>query len=161
LRRPLDFALAAAIGVVHQRDVGARRPGPERHAQRVEDQRGVHVPGQLPAHHAPRVGVDDEAQEHQALPAAQVGQVGDPQLIGPRRGEVALYQIRTPARRRVRPSGAPRLAAALGALDALGAHQPLDPVTPDVLAGPQQRLPGAPVAIGVVVGGVQLADDAD
>jgi len=83
LRRPLESALAAAIAVVHERDVGAGAALAERHPQRVEDQRGAHVAGQLPAHHAPRAGVDHEREEDQALPAPEVGQVGDPQLIRP------------------------------------------------------------------------------
>ena len=34
----------------------------------------------------------------------------------------------------------------------------LDVVAADALAGPQQRLPGAPVAVGVVVGRVDSTD---
>jgi hypothetical protein len=40
----------------------------------------------------------------------------------------------------------------------VGAHQALDAVTADVLAGAQQRLPHSPIAVGVVVGGVRLPD---
>jgi hypothetical protein len=82
--------------VVHERDVGAGAALAERHPQRVEHQGGAHVAGELPADDAAAVGVDDEREEHQALPAAQVGQVGDPQLIRPRRSEVALHQIGAP-----------------------------------------------------------------
>ena len=38
------------------------------------------------------------------------------------------------------------------------AHQPLDPAAADLLAGAPQRLPHPPVAVGVVVGRVHLAD---
>ena len=53
---------------------------------------------------------------------------------------------------------APRLAPALGALDARLAHQPLDAPAADLFAGASERHPHPAVAVGVVVGGVQLAD---
>ena len=140
-------------------DVGAGGAAGERHAQRVEDEIGAHVAGELPAHHAAREDVDDEAEEHHALPAAQVSEVRDPQLIGPLGAEVALDEIGRTVGRRVGLGGAPRLASALGALDAVGAHQPLNVVTPDRFAGPPERLPHPPIPVGVVVGRVQLADD--
>jgi hypothetical protein len=40
----------------------------------------------------------------------------------------------------------------------VGAHQPLDAIAAHSLAGAQQRLPGAPVAVGVIVGRLQLLD---
>jgi hypothetical protein len=46
-------------------------------------ERGARVAGELPADHAPRVDVDHERQEHQSLPAAQVGQVSDIELVWP------------------------------------------------------------------------------
>ena len=42
--------------------------------------------GKLPAHDPPAVDVDHEAQEDRALPAAQVGEVRDPELVWPRSG---------------------------------------------------------------------------
>ena len=42
--------------------------------------------GKLPAHDPPAVDVDHEAQEDRALPAAQVGEVRDPELVRPRGG---------------------------------------------------------------------------
>jgi hypothetical protein len=82
-------------------DVGAGRPPRERHAQRVEVQIGAHVIGELPADDPAAEGVDDEAEEGQAFPAAQVGEVGDPQLIGPARGEVAIDEIGRAQRPRI------------------------------------------------------------
>jgi hypothetical protein len=118
LRRPLESALAAAVGVVNQLDVGTGAAVRERHPQRVEHEVGAHVAGELPTHHPAAEGVDDEGEEHQALPAAQIGEVGHPQLVGPAGGEVALDQVWPALGVRVRAGGAPRLAAALGALDA-------------------------------------------
>jgi hypothetical protein len=143
---------------MHERDVGARAALAERHAQRVEGEGGAHVRGELPADDAAAVGVDDEREEDQALPAAQVGQVGDPQAVGRLDGEVALDEVGPAQRVRIGPSGAPRPPAPLGADDLVRAHQPLHPAARDLLAGAPQRLPHAPVAVGAVVGRVQLAD---
>jgi hypothetical protein len=99
------------------------------------------VRGELPADDPPRVDVDDEREEDDALPAAQISQVGDPQLVRARCGEVALDQVGPPAGFDVGRGRAPRLAAALGALDAVSAHQPLHAAAPDVLAGTPQRFP--------------------
>jgi hypothetical protein len=142
-------------------DVGADGAAGERHPQRIEDEIGAHVAGELPADDAPGEDIDDEAEEHHALPAAQVGEVRDPQPIGPLGAEVALHEIGRTVGSGIGRGGAPRLAAALGALDGVGAHQALDPVTPDPFAGPVKRLPHSPIAVGVVVRRVQLADDAE
>ena len=56
--------------------------------------------------------------------------------FGPGGGEVAVDEVRAPARGRVRAGGAPGLAAALGAADAVGAHQPLDRAARHRLARP-------------------------
>jgi hypothetical protein len=63
LRRPVEFALAATIGVMDQLDVGAGAALMQRHPRRVEDQRGAHVAGELPADDPAAVGVDDEREE--------------------------------------------------------------------------------------------------
>ena len=52
----------------------------------------------------------------------------------------------------------PRLAAPFGALDAVCAHQPLDPAAADLLAGAHERLPHPPGAVGEVVARVDLPD---
>jgi hypothetical protein len=144
--------------VVHERDGGAGLALAERHPQRVEDQRGAHVAGELPADDPAAVGVDDEREEHHALPAPQVGQVGHPQLVRPARAEVALDEIGPAARFGVGPRGPPRPPTPLRADDPVRAHQPLHTAARHALAGPQQRLPHPPVAVGVVVSRVELAD---
>ena len=150
--------LTAGIAVMDQCDVGARSAARERHPQRVEHEIGAHVAGELPADDAAAVDVDDEREEQQAFPATQVGEVGDPERIRARGGELALHEIGASARCGVGDRGPPRLAAPLGALDRIGAHQPPDAVATDRLARPEQRLPGAPVAVGVVVGRMDLTD---
>jgi hypothetical protein len=64
-----------------QGHVGTRSPPPERHLERVEHECGAHVRGELPAHHAAAVGVEHEGEEHQPLPASEVGEIGDPELV--------------------------------------------------------------------------------
>ena len=158
LRRPLEFALTAGIAVVHELDVGAGVTDRERHPQRVQDQVGTHVGGELPAHDHPAEGVDHEAEEHDALMAAQIREVRQPQPVRPRRREIPVDEIRVALSRRVRCCGAPRLAAPLRALDPVSAHQPLDTASPGPLAVSEQRLPHPPAAVGEVVGRMQLAD---
>jgi hypothetical protein len=72
--------------------------------------------------------------------------------------EVALHEVGPAVRLDVGPRGPPRPPTPLRAHDSMGAHQALDAAARDVLAGAQQRLPHPPVAVGVVVGRVQLTD---
>ncbi len=129
------------------------------HPQGVQDEAGAHVAGELPADDPPAVNVDHEREEHQAFPAAQVGEVGDPQLIRARRGEVALDQVRCAAGCRVAARGSPGLAAPLGALDPVCFHEAPDTVAADWFAGSEHRFPGAPRPVGVVV--ARAEDDRD
>jgi hypothetical protein len=115
-------------------DVGAGSAARERHAQRIEDEVGAHVARELPADDPAGVDVDDEGEEHEAFPAAQVGEVRHPQLIGSARGEVAIDAVRAAQRGQVGDRGAPGLAAPLGGADAVGVHEPPDPVAADPLA---------------------------
>jgi len=65
-------------------DVGSGAALVKGHAERVEDEVGAHVGRELPADDATAERVDDKGEEHHSLPAAQVGQIGDPQLVGAR-----------------------------------------------------------------------------
>jgi hypothetical protein len=51
--------------MVHQRDVGARAALGERHPQRVQDEIGAHVAGELPADDHAAVDVNHEREEDQ------------------------------------------------------------------------------------------------
>jgi hypothetical protein len=64
--------------VLHQLNVGAGPSGPQRHSQRVEDEIGAHVAGELPADDHPREHVDQEREEHPPLPGPQIREVADP-----------------------------------------------------------------------------------
>ena len=73
--------------------------------------------GELPADDLAAVGVDHEGEEQDALPAAQVGEVGDPEPIRAGGAEVALDQVGPAVRRgigRRRPPGLARAAWRLG-----------------------------------------------
>jgi len=133
--------LRSGVGVVHEFDVGAAATAGQRHPQRVQDQRGAHVAGQLPADDPAREDVDDEAEVDHALPAADIGEVRDPEPIRLLGAEVAVDEIGRPPGCRIGPGRAPRLAASLGALDPLGTHQPLDSVATDADALAPERQP--------------------
>jgi hypothetical protein len=60
LRRPLDFALHAAIVVTHE--TGAGLSLMDRHLQRVQGEIGPQRCGCSPADHSAGVDVDDERQ---------------------------------------------------------------------------------------------------
>lgn len=75
--------LRAAVGVGHELEVGAMLALAEGHAQGVEDEVGAHVGGQLPADDLAGEGVEDEGEVADALPGAQVGEVADPEPVGP------------------------------------------------------------------------------
>lgn len=143
---------------MNQREVGTWLSGPKRHPQRVEDEIGTHVRSELPADDAAGERVDHEAEEHGPFPAAQIGEVRDPQRIRSRHLEVAVDQIRAPQGARVGFGGPPRLPAPLSALKALAAHQPRNLVTTDALASAHQRTPHPSIPIRPKVVPVHLAD---
>jgi len=95
--------------VVDELDVGARLAAAERHREGIEDEVGAHAGGELPADDHSAVGVEHEGEEDDAFPAAQVGDVGDPQLVRAAGAEVALDEIGPRLRLRVGFGGRPRL----------------------------------------------------
>lgn len=92
LRRPVEFALTPAVGVMDE--VLVRCPPGQRHDQRVDDQVGGLAFAHRPAGQALIVQVLDAGQEQLPVEAGELGDVGHPALIGLRGGEVALEQIR-------------------------------------------------------------------
>ena len=98
------------------------------------------------------------SEEHHALPAAQVREVREPQLV---RAPAVKSRFTRSGRRRAIGSG---LVVRHGLPRRLAPWIPCARISRwtwqrgDVLAGPQQRLPGPPVAIGAVVRLVHLTD---
>ena len=133
------------------------RPGPRRgqgRARRLEaldGHRPRRAPGRRPGHRAPVEAVDHRAQV--ALLARrepELGDVGDPQLVGRRRPEPVGA---VGAQRQVRRGGrdlagvaAPPAAAGPGGAEPLLAHQPADDLLRDAHAAPPQLGVDRPVA---------------
>src|SRR5438270_381178 len=80
-------------------DQTARRlPAPviDRLLECIEDEVSHQGRGDAPAHDAAREDVDDKRDVDKAAPRRHVREVGEPQLIGPRRGEVPVDEITRP-----------------------------------------------------------------
>jgi hypothetical protein len=97
-------------------------------------------------------------EEQVALPAAQIGEVCDPEPVGDLGAEVALDQIRTAVRQGIGLCRAPGLPTPLGALDPGSLHQALHSAAPDLLTFAPQGDPHPSVAVGAVVALVDLTD---
>ncbi len=127
LRRPPDFAQAAGVAVVHEPaavvEVAEVASG-DGHLEGVEDEVGAEVIGDLPADDRPRVHVEDERHIQPARPRRHVRDVGDPQLVGSLRDEVAVDEVWGPVRAVV-GDGRVALLASDHATDAHLGHQPL------------------------------------
>ena len=146
---------------MHEREVGAVLAGTERHPQRVEDQVGAHVAGELPTDDAAGERVQHEAEEHGPFPAAQIREVRDPQRIRLLSGEHAVHEIWPTLDAGVGCGGPPRLPAPFRALKAFLAHQPRNLITTGVHAVALQRLVHPPIPIGPIVGLMHAADPPD
>jgi hypothetical protein len=72
LRRPLEAALHAAVGVVDQA-TGAGLPGLDRHVKRGGRQTGLQMGFQSPAHDPPAIGIQDDRQVGERLLCAKKG----------------------------------------------------------------------------------------
>src|SRR2546427_11366080 len=141
-----------------QLDVGASPALSKRHLERVENEIGAHVRRELPANDLAAESVDHKREEEEPFPAAQVRDVRDPQLVRPSSAEVALDEIWATSSLRTGTCRAPRLATPLRTLDPVALHQSLHSAARHLHAGTPERLPHPPVAVGVVVGRMQLAD---
>ena len=99
--------------------------GPEPHVEGVECEIGAQAGRDLPAHDHPAEHVEDERDVGPAGVRADIGQIGDPQLVRPGRGERAIHQVFGPLGL---SAVADRGLAGLLPRDpaqALGAHEPL------------------------------------
>jgi hypothetical protein len=148
LRRPIESALAAAIGVEDQ--PRGRLTLSKCHLKRLAGQRAVQVVGQRQADDAAGREIDDAGQVGPALPGAHVADIATPDGVDGvrRRGEVALQEIGgLAAGRRVGDGGA--LGAPPGAPDqAAVRHQAGNPLAAHALARAAQRLGDARRSVG-------------
>ena len=69
---------------------------PDPHLQRVQREIGVQAGGDLPAGDHPCVHIEHERDVHPPRRRPHIGQIRHPELVGPRRGEVPVDQIRRP-----------------------------------------------------------------
>jgi len=72
---------------------GVRQAAVKRHLERVDDELGAHVVGHAPPDDPPRVGVLDGGEVDPALPGPQVGDVRDPQDVGPVGPKASLDEV--------------------------------------------------------------------
>ena len=70
----------------------------ERHVERVEHELGAQMRRHRPADDAPAPRIEHDGEIEKAGPGRDVGDVGDPELVGAGRGEVALDEIGRRAR---------------------------------------------------------------
>jgi hypothetical protein len=156
LRRPVESALAAVIGVVHQARRGVALA--DGHVQGVQDQFGAQMVGHRPAHDPAGEAVQHHRQVQPALVGALLGDVGHPQPVRPWRREVPLHQVRRWCSGRV-AACRPVPSTAVDALQAVVTHQPGDPFAADVDIQAQPELGVyAWRAIGAPAAGMDLAD---
>ena len=95
LRRPLEPGLAAAVGVEHHTpDLAAT--GSDRFAQRISDERGLHMRCHRDTSNSAGCQVQDERQVEESLTGSNVGDVANPGFIRPSSAEVASQQVRDP-----------------------------------------------------------------
>jgi hypothetical protein len=92
LRRPVESALAAVVGVMHQAWGGVALG--DGHVQGVQDQLGAQVLSHRPADDPAGERVEDHGEVQPALTGALLGDVSDPQAIGSWWTELARDQIR-------------------------------------------------------------------
>src|SRR5262245_7539994 len=125
--RRLDAGLLQALSVTN-REILASPVAMMNHAfrigtssqrllKRIQDQIRMHRAGDTPADDAARKYIDDESRVDEPGPGRDVGEIGDPELIRPHRGELALDQI----------CRIIRLVAADGGSAFATAHNPLQP----------------------------------
>lgn len=100
--------------------------GPQPHVEGIEGKVGAQRGGHLPADHHAREDVEDERGVDAAGVRADVGQVGDPQLVRRCGDELALDQVGRPLGLGALAGGGFAGVLPGDAAQALGLHQPLD-----------------------------------
>ncbi len=111
-----------------------------------------------PAHHAAAEPVDDHREVQPSLAGAVLGHVGDVEPVRGIGGEVPLDQVRRWRGGLVATRGAPQTTS-VHALQAGGAHQPLDTAVADLDATTHGELGmHTAVAVGAVGSGVHVVD---
>ena len=121
---------------------------PDRHHERVGDELRGHLGLHRPADHPAGEKVDDGRNIQPALCGPDIGEVGDPALVGPLGMELPIERVGSDCRPLAliprQPSSAwPRA-------QCLRPHQPLDPMQATIDAFSQHVSPDAARAIGAI-----------
>jgi hypothetical protein len=125
LRRPLEFALHPAIGMMNQ-SAEILVPAHEyRHLQRVERDLGTQMVRNLPPDNPAGKQVHDKRGIHPAGPRVHIGNVRHPPPVRRGRMEVPIQQVRRTIRGITRQCRRWPLPPAPGAADSHFPHQPL------------------------------------
>ena len=80
LRRPLESALHAAVGMMDEA-VGRRISRGQGQVERLQGERGLQMVGERKADHFARERVDDDREIDEVLGEPDIGDVGDPDLV--------------------------------------------------------------------------------
>jgi len=91
LRRPLESALAAAVGMMNE--ARSRASALDCHGERRDGEFGAHVIAHGPADHFAGEQVEDHGQVEPALAGRDISDIGQPDLIGPVGNEVLIPQV--------------------------------------------------------------------
>jgi hypothetical protein len=127
LRRPVESTLAAVVGVMNHLGRAALS---QRHVESGQDELSAQMRLHGPADDAAAPGIEHDGEVQEAGPGRDVGDVRDPQPIGPGGGELPIDEIRCRLRRLV-PDRRSKLPPA-DALQLRGPHQAGDALATDV-----------------------------
>ena len=119
--------------------------------ERIEDKIGAQRRGDPPPDNAAGEDIDHEGDIDKAAPCRHVREVGDPQLIRPRRVKATIDEIGRAVGCRVRMRGNDPCPSAADAFQPHVPHQALDGATRHPVAFAAQLLPHLPRSIDVVV----------
>ena len=151
LRRPVEFTLRAAVAVMHQVACAVTATIVDGLLKRIEDEVGAERIRHTPADNASREHVDDEGDVDEASPRRDVGEVRDPQLIGPGRHEVTVDEVNRTIRTAVRLRGGDPRTASDSPTEAHGSHQAAHRTARHAVAVASQLPPDLARAIDLLV----------
>src|SRR5262245_53138970 len=144
----------------HAFGVGA---SPQRLLERIQDQVRMHRAGDTPADDAARKHIDNESHVDEPRPGRDICEIGDPELIRPNGGELALDQICRIFRPVAADSGS-AFGAAHNPLQPERSHQSFDATAGDGDAFPAELSPDLACAVDLEVlipDALDLAGDLD
>src|SRR5215831_11589818 len=133
LRRSIESALHAAIGMMHEATLSERALIVEGLLQSIEHKVSSRRTRHTPTNDPSREGVDDEGDVDEPLPGGDIGEVREPQGVRCGRVELSVHPIERARCGLVAHGGASRLAA-YRPLQAHLAHQAGDGTARDIEA---------------------------